>query len=569
MPDPSHPARLGVRGELVLPARGVRGAAQAPLRGAARSGSSPRSRYNEALAFINGGLNDVSLSRAKTKITWGITVPWDTDHVFYVWFDALLNYYTALGFARDGEDLTDTFWPANLHVLGKDILKFHAVFWPAMLMAADLPLPRRELIHGYLLMRDASGEETKMSKSLGNVLDPFEVMDTFGTDALRYYCFREVSFGQDGGVSTTTFGERYESELANDYGNLASRTLAMIVRYRDGVVPEADVDPALATDFDGLAEEVCALLDERRDHPGARADLAARPAPEPLRRGAGALAARQGRGEGGGARHRPALARGGHPRGHGAAPPVHPGDGRRSCSTRWASADLALEPGDVRRSPRRRHRRQARAAVPQAAVIDSHTHLDRTPGDDAEIVAAARAAGVTRILTIGTDAESSRRAQAAAEAHDDVWFAAGHHPNSATGYTDAITDELREIARHPRCAAIGETGLDDYRDYAPRADQERAFAAHIGLARELGKPLVIHTRAADDDTIATLAARRAGPRGDPALLLDARPAGGVPRARLVDHASPATSPTPRRASSPSRPSARRSTASSSRPTPPT
>jgi TatD DNase family protein len=138
-------------------------------------------------------------------------------------------------------------------------------------------------------------------------------------------------------------------------------------------------------------------------------------------------------------------------------------------------------------------------------VIDSHTHLDSTPGTDAEIVVAARAAGVSRILTIGTSADSSRRAQAAAEAHDDVWFAAGHHPNNATGYTDAITAELREIARHPRCAAIGETGLDDFRDYAPRPDQERAFAAHIGLARELGKPLVIHTRAAEDDTIGTLA----------------------------------------------------------------
>jgi len=138
-------------------------------------------------------------------------------------------------------------------------------------------------------------------------------------------------------------------------------------------------------------------------------------------------------------------------------------------------------------------------------VIDSHTHLDSTPGADAEIVAAARAAGITRILTIGTTGESSRRAQAAAEAHPEVWFATGHHPNNATGYDDAITDELRAIARHPSCAAIGETGLDDYRDYAPRQDQERAFAAHIGLARELSKPLVIHTRAAEDDTIATLA----------------------------------------------------------------
>ena len=221
----------------------------------------PRQRYNEARAFITGGLNDVSLSRSKRKLSWGVEVPWDTDHVFYVWFDALLNYYTALGFARDGEDLTDRFWPASFHVMGKDILKFHSVFWPAMLMAADLPLPEHEFIHGYLLMKDASGADTKMSKSLGNVLDPFAVIDQFGTDALRYYCFREVSFGQDGGVSTVTFGERYETELANEYGNLASRTLAMIERYRGATTPDVDVDPVLASEFEGLAEEVSELLD--------------------------------------------------------------------------------------------------------------------------------------------------------------------------------------------------------------------------------------------------------------------------------------------------------------------
>ncbi len=222
----------------------------------------PRHRYNEALSFISGGLNDVSLSRSKSKLTWGVQVPWDEGHVFYVWFDALLNYYTALGFARDGEDLTDTFWPATYHVMAKDILKFHAVFWPAMLMAAEIELPEQLFIHGYLLMKDASGSEHKMSKSLGNVLDPFEVMDTFGTDALRYYCFREVSFGQDGGVSTITFGERYETELANELGNLASRTLAMIDRYRDGTVPQVDPDDGLGADFDGLAREVTDLLDQ-------------------------------------------------------------------------------------------------------------------------------------------------------------------------------------------------------------------------------------------------------------------------------------------------------------------
>ena len=143
-------------------------------------------------------------------------------------------------------------------------------------------------------------------------------------------------------------------------------------------------------------------------------------------------------------------------------------------------------------------------------MIDSHTHLDRGPAPEAELVAAARAQGVTRILTIGIDERSRRAALNAAEEYDEVYAAIGHHPNNATGYTHEITDEVRELARHPKCLAIGETGLDDYRDYAPRADQERAFQAHIEVARELGKPLVIHTRAAEDDTITTLAQHAQG-----------------------------------------------------------
>jgi TatD DNase family protein len=137
-------------------------------------------------------------------------------------------------------------------------------------------------------------------------------------------------------------------------------------------------------------------------------------------------------------------------------------------------------------------------------VIDSHTHLDRGPAPEAELVAQAREAGVTRILTIGMDGPSRRAALDAAETYPEVFAAIGHHPNEATGYTDAVTHELRELAQHPRCLAIGETGLDDFRAYAPRADQERAFAAQIELARELAKPLIIHTRAAEDDTIDTL-----------------------------------------------------------------
>jgi TatD DNase family protein len=137
-------------------------------------------------------------------------------------------------------------------------------------------------------------------------------------------------------------------------------------------------------------------------------------------------------------------------------------------------------------------------------VIDSHTHLDRAPGTDAELVEAAREAGLRRILTVGTDSASCRAAIAAAEAPEEVYAAVGRHPNDSTGYDDAVTEELRALAQHPRVRAIGETGLDDYRDYAPRPDQERAFSAHMRLARETGKPLVIHTRAAEDDTIAML-----------------------------------------------------------------
>jgi len=214
----------------------------------------PSHHFNEARSFIGQGLQDISLSRS--KLTWGVTVPWDETQVFYVWFDALLNYVTALSFAREDEDLTDRFWPADFHLIGKDILKFHAVFWPALLMAADLEPPCHLFVHGFLLM---NGE--KMSKSQGNVLDPFEVIDRFGIDALRYYCFREVSFGRDGSVSRDGFDARYEGELANELGNLASRTIAMVNRYRDGVVPPVLTEPALTADFAGLADDVRGLLD--------------------------------------------------------------------------------------------------------------------------------------------------------------------------------------------------------------------------------------------------------------------------------------------------------------------
>ncbi|HEV3284346.1 MAG TPA: methionine--tRNA ligase [Solirubrobacteraceae bacterium] len=221
----------------------------------------PRTRYNEALSFIRSGLRDVPLTRH--KLTWGVPVPWDEEHVFYVWFDALLNYYSALSYApapagvsAPDSDLVKTFWPPSYHLIAKDILRFHTVYWPALLMAAGLELPEHIFVHGYLLMQ---GE--KMSKSLGNVLDPFAVIDRFGADALRFYLLRDVPFGQDGSVSTTSFELRYESELANELGNLASRTIAMISQFRGGAVPAGELDPGLARDFEGLAARVAEDID--------------------------------------------------------------------------------------------------------------------------------------------------------------------------------------------------------------------------------------------------------------------------------------------------------------------
>ena len=203
----------------------------------------PRSRYNEALSFIEQGLDDISISRS--SITWGVPVPWDTEQTVYVWVDALINYVSALTYARPGEDLLDHYWPAQLHVMAKDILKFHAVIWPAMLMSAGYEVPEAELIHGYLIM---GGE--KMSKTRGNVLDPFAVMEQYGIDPLRYYLMREVMLGQDGTIGMDGFEQRYNTELANELGNLVSRSVSMIGKYRDGRIPAVEGGPLA-----GLAEE--------------------------------------------------------------------------------------------------------------------------------------------------------------------------------------------------------------------------------------------------------------------------------------------------------------------------
>jgi methionyl-tRNA synthetase len=191
----------------------------------------PESRRNEVLRFVEGGLKDLSVSR--TSFDWGVPVPGSPGHVMYVWVDALTTYLSGIGFPdKDGD--FERFWPANVHIIGKDIVRFHAVYWPALLMSAGLPMPQQIFGHGFLLAR--GGE--KMSKSLGNVVDPIELADRFGVDQLRYFFLREVSFGQDGSYSPETIILRCNAELANSFGNLAQRTLSQIFKNCDGYLPQ-------------------------------------------------------------------------------------------------------------------------------------------------------------------------------------------------------------------------------------------------------------------------------------------------------------------------------------------
>ena len=191
----------------------------------------PESARNEVVSFVRRGLEDLSISRSKEKFDWGIDIPWDSSHITYVWFDALLNYITAIGYGSDQAKF-ESLWPATTQIVGKDILRFHAVIWPAMLMAAKIAPPRQIFGHGWLLV---GGE--KMSKSKLTGIAPSEITDVFGSDAFRYYFMKAIAFGQDGSFSYEDLSARYHAELANGFGNLASRTLAMIRKYFDGALP--------------------------------------------------------------------------------------------------------------------------------------------------------------------------------------------------------------------------------------------------------------------------------------------------------------------------------------------
>ncbi|OBK43222.1 methionine--tRNA ligase [Mycobacterium kubicae] len=223
----------------------------------------PDTRRNEVVSFVSGGLDDLSISR--TSFDWGVQVPGHPEHIMYVWVDALTNYLTGAGYPDTDSALFRRYWPADLHMIGKDIIRFHAVYWPAFLMSAGVELPRRVFAHGFLHNR---GE--KMSKSVGNTVDPMALVETFGVDQIRYFLLREIPFGQDGSYSEEGIITRINTDLANELGNLAQRSLSMIAKNLDGVVPQpgdfAAADTELLTTADGLLERVRAQFEAQAMH---------------------------------------------------------------------------------------------------------------------------------------------------------------------------------------------------------------------------------------------------------------------------------------------------------------
>lgn len=232
----------------------------------------PKERRNEIISFVNGGLQDLSISR--TTFDWGIPVPGAPGHVMYVWVDALTNYITGVGFPDEASELFRKFWPADLHVIGKDIIRFHTVYWPAFLMSAGIEVQHRVFAHGFLTV-----DGQKMSKSLGNVIDPFELIEEFGADAARYFFLREVSFGQDGDYSREKLTNRVNADLANNLGNLAQRSLSMINKNCEGKVPElgalTEADTAMIDEASAAIEAARKAMDEQLVHEATGAIISA------------------------------------------------------------------------------------------------------------------------------------------------------------------------------------------------------------------------------------------------------------------------------------------------------
>ena len=541
----------------------------------------PANRRNEALSFIRSGLRDISITR--TSMSWGVTVPWDPKHVFYVWYDALINYCTAVGYGVDDERFA-TWWPSVHHVIGKEIVKFHCVWWPAMCMAAGIEPPARILVHGWLLL---GGEKLSKSRLAEggiqiNEVAPAELTEDFGVDPVRYHLLRDTPFGPDSDFSYERIVSRYNADLANNLGNLVSRVATVVGSKCGGIGPAAPSDSPLAQEAAASVKAAAEAWDRFHGPRGPGRHLAAH-----WRRQCGA----------GGHRAVEAATR----------TPSRPGPGRRAGGSpdrrpadhpghaRGRHRDLAT-PGP-RRARRRtrgfrttpngaatrggwRWRRAPPCSLDGAADVpwfDSHCHVqDRYlepgagPGDgrsddlgtdvggiDAleEMLEACQAAGVARLVCVGTDPESSYQALSLSRRSQEgvlgahapaIWATAGLHPHDAGsgGHPGAGDDSgaptdvgggveaIRRIIDRERSAAarsapepvprplvaVGECGLDYHYDHSPR-DVQRRVLRRAGAARARVRPGARHPRPGGVGRPLRRPGRRGGPRTSGGALL--------------------------------------------------
>ena len=469
----------------------------------------PQSRRNEVISFVKAGLQDLSISR--TSFSWGVPVPGDPAHVMYVWLDALTNYITAAGYPDEAAERW-AFWPADVHFVGKDILRFHAIYWPAFLQAAGIAPPKRVFAHGWWTI-----EGQKMSKSLGNAIDPLALIEEFGLDPLRYFLLREVPFGNDGDFARKALVNRLNGELADGLGQPraadadldraelrrraaggggADRRRCGAVR-RTSIALAASVGEALDAQLFHLALET--VFHSVRDANG----YITQQQPWALRKTDPARMAAVLRHLHTALRtyaHCPAALHAGQ---HGPRCSTSSAcRARRGRSPRWRRRCRAA------RRCRRRSRCSARSTLPPrnhgpglSMLIDSHCHLDHF--DEAEIpavIARAREAGVERMVTIGVRADQSAVIRSLAERFpEQVWATVGVHPQRVGEAPLPSVEELVALTDHPRVIGIGESGLDYFYDRAPRETQREGFRRHIRAAQRSGLPLVIHARDADED----------------------------------------------------------------------
>ena len=454
----------------------------------------------------------------------------------YVWVDALTNYITGVGFP-DESDPNWRYWPADVHIIGKDIIRFHAVYWPAFLMSAGIPVQKRVYAHGFLFNR---GE--KMSKSVGNVVDPFNLADQYGVDQMRYFFLREVPFGQDGSYNHEAIVARINADLANDLGNLAQRSLSMIGKQYAGVLPEpgefSDNDKAILAQADGMIALARTAMATQQIHQALNAVWAV--VAEANRYFAGEAPW--------------ALAK---------------TDPKRQATVLYVTAEVVRQiailaqsvmpaasakmldilgiPDDIesrnfaalrRRGSCRarcflRRRRYFRATSNrrrervEPMLVDSHCHLDFPDfADDLDgIVARAAAAGIGRIVTISTRVRRLGGLLEIAERFPDVYCSVGTHPHHADEEDGIAADELIELTRHPKVVALGEAGLDNFYDNGSPEAQERGFRAHIAAARATG-PAAGHSYPRRRRGLRRASSKTKWPRDRFAPCCIATPAGG-------------------------------------------